>query len=117
RPAVKPGGGVARGPLGMKAEWDAKAYNENPDQMTAWRSLEGADVDNTGSVQFRRAPGGRGTEVRVIMKYDPPAGKAGATIAKLLGEDPEGLIREDLRRFKQLMEPGETPTVERHASL
>lgn len=107
---------VAQGPLAMKVEWDAELYNENPNEMVAWRSLPGADVDNTGSVHFTAAPAGRGTEVRVVMKYNPPAGKAGAIIAKLFGKDPEGLIREDLRRFKQLMETGEIPTVQGQTS-
>ncbi len=107
---------VAQGPLGMKVEWDAEVYNENPNEMIAWRSLEGADVDNTGSVHFRSAPAGRGTEVRVVLKYNPPAGKAGAVIAKMFGKNPEGMIREDLRRFKQLMEAGEIPTVQGQTS-
>jgi uncharacterized membrane protein len=107
---------VAQGPLGMKVEWDAEVYNENPNEMIAWRSFEGSDVDNTGSVHFRPAPTGRGTEVRVVLKYNPPAGKAGAVIAKMFGKDPEGMIREGLRRFKQLMETGEIPTVQGQTS-
>jgi uncharacterized membrane protein len=107
---------VARAPLGMKVEWDAEVYNERPNELIAWRSLEGADVDNTGSVHFTRAPGDHGTEVRVVLKYDPPAGKLGAVVARLFGEAPEQQIREDLRRFKQLMEAGEVPTVEGQTS-
>jgi uncharacterized membrane protein len=107
---------VAKGPMGMHVEWDAEIYTEKPDEMIAWRSLEGADVDNTGSIHFRPAPAGRGTEMHVVLKYDPPAGKAGALIAKLFGKDPEGLIREDLYRFKQLMEAGEIATVEGQTS-
>jgi uncharacterized membrane protein len=107
---------VAKGPLGMRVEWDAEIYNENPNEMIAWRSLEGSEVDTTGSIHFRPAPAGRGTEVRVVLKYDPPAGKAGALAAKLFGKDPEGMIREDLCRFKQLMEAGEMATVEGQTS-
>ena len=80
--------------------------------MIAWRSLAGADVDNAGSVRFMPAPGGRGTEVRVSLKYDPPAGLVGATVAKLFGENPEQQIEADLRRFKQVMEASEAPTNE-----
>jgi uncharacterized membrane protein len=101
---------VAKGPLGTHVEWDAEIYNKNPNEMIAWRSLEGADVDSTGSVHFTPAPSGRGTEVRVVLKYNPLAGKLGAAIAKLLGEDPQQQIRDDLRRFKQLMETGEIAT-------
>ena len=98
---------VARGPLGKQVEWDAEIITEEPNRLIAWRSLEGSEVATAGSVHFTPAPGGRGTEVRVEMKYDPPAGKVGALIAKLFGEDPARQIQEDLRRFKQLMETGE----------
>src|SRR5262245_47099160 len=101
---------VAKGPLGMRVEWEAEIIQEKPNELIAWRSLEGARVDNAGSVHFRRVADDRGTEVRVVLKYDPPAGKLGVAVAKLLGDNPDSQIREDLRRFKQLMEAGETPT-------
>jgi uncharacterized membrane protein len=102
---------VAKAPAGTSVEWDAEVYNEKENELIAWRSLEGSDVDNAGSVHFTPAPSGRGTEVRVSLKYDPPAGKLGALVAKLFGEEPEQQIDEDLRRFKQLMEAGETATI------
>ena len=101
---------VAKGPAGMSVEWDAESYNLKENEMIAWRSLEGSQVANAGSVHFRPAPEGRGTEVRVVLKYDPPAGVLGAWVAKLFGEAPEQQIEEDLRRFKGLMETGETAT-------
>ncbi|HLL72413.1 MAG TPA: SRPBCC family protein [Pyrinomonadaceae bacterium] len=101
---------VAKGPAGMSVEWDAESYNLKENEMIAWRSLEGSQVANAGSVHFREAPEGRGTEVRVILKYDPPAGVLGSWVAKLFGEAPDQQIEEDLRRFKQLMEAGETAT-------
>jgi uncharacterized membrane protein len=67
-------------------------------------------VANAGSVHFNPAPNGQGTEVRVVLKYDPPAGVLGAWVAKLFGEAPEQQIEEDLRRFKQMMETGEITT-------
>jgi uncharacterized membrane protein len=97
----------AKAPAGMTVEWDAEIIADRPNELIAWRSLEGADVDNAGSVHFKPAPGGRGTEVRVEMQYIPPGGVIGATIAKLFGEAPEQQVQEDLRRFKQLMEAGE----------
>ena len=103
---------VVRGPAGTSVEWDALVYNEKENELIAWRSLEGADVDNAGSVHFVPAPDGRGTEVRVVLKYDPPAGKVGAGVAALFGENPEQQIAEDLRRFKQVMEAGAAPTTE-----
>ena len=103
---------VAKAPAGTTVEWDAEIYNEKENELIAWRSLEGADVPNAGSVRFQSAPGGRGTEVRVTLEYDPPGGVIGATIAKLFGEEPSQQVEEDLRRFKQTMEAGETPTTE-----
>jgi uncharacterized membrane protein len=97
----------AKALAGMTVEWDAEIIADRPNELIAWRSIEGADVDHAGSVRFQRAPGGRGTEVRVEMQYIPPGGVIGATLAKLLGEDPEQQVQEDLRRFKQLMEAGE----------
>ncbi|HEX8458555.1 MAG TPA: SRPBCC family protein [Pyrinomonadaceae bacterium] len=102
---------VAKGPAGTSVEWDAESYNLKENELIAWRSLEGSQVANAGSVHFTEAPGGRGTEVRVVLKYDPPAGVLGSWVAKLFGEAPEQQIEEDLRRFKQLMEAGETATV------
>jgi uncharacterized membrane protein len=103
---------VAKGPAGRKVEWDAEIITEIPNELIGWRTLEDADVVSAGSVRFRPAPGDRGTEVRVRLQYDPPAGKLGATIAWLLGDEPSQAIQEDLRHFKQLMEAGEIPTIE-----
>jgi uncharacterized membrane protein len=97
---------VAQGPMGMSVAWDAEIINERPGELLAWRSLPGADVDTAGSVHFEAAPGGLGTVVRVVLKYDPPAGKAGAAAARWLGDAPEQLLRDDLQRFKQHVEAG-----------
>lgn len=102
---------VAKAPLGRTVEWDAEIVNEVPYEVIGWRSTANADIANAGSVRFSPAPGGMGTEVRVTLEYVPPAGKVGMAIAKLLGEEPEMQIEEDLNRFKQLMETGEvTPS-------
>src|SRR5205085_9073547 len=85
-----------KAPAGMTVTWDAEIINEKPNEIIGWRSLEGADVDNAGSVHFTPAAGGRGTNVRVILQYDPPGGIVGALMAKILGEEPEQQIEEDL---------------------
>ncbi len=77
------------------------------DQLIAWRSIEGADVPNSGSVPFAPAPGGRGTEVTLEVEYEPPGRAMGAAVARLFGEEPDQQIKDDLRRFKQVMETGE----------
>jgi uncharacterized membrane protein len=100
----------ANGPAGTVVEWDAEIFNELPNKLIAWRSLEGADVVSAGSVNFDPAAGGQGTRVTVHLQYSPPGGKVGAAIARLFGADAETEIREDLRRFKQILETGEVPT-------
>ena len=107
---------TAKAPLGTNVSWDAEIINDKPNELIAWRSVEGADIDNAGSVRFRPGPHGRGTEVTVELNYEPPAGMIGATIAKLFGEEPEVQVREDLRRFKQILEAGEIPTIEGQTS-
>ena len=103
---------TASAPFGKTVEWDAEIYTERGDELIGWRSLAGSQVDTAGSVQFRRAPGDRGTEVTVTLKYDPPAGKLGAAIANMFGQSADHQVKEDLRRFKQIMEAGEAPTNE-----
>lgn len=103
---------VVKAPAGMKVEWDAEITTERENEIIGWRSLEGAMIDNAGSVRFEPAPGGRGTVVRVQLQYNAPGGKLGMWIAKLFGEEPEQQITEDLRRFKQLMEAHQIPTTE-----
>lgn len=98
---------VAKAPAGSSVEWDAEIVEDRPNERIAWRSLPDADVKNSGSVEFRPAPGSRGTEVHVEVHYDPPAGKLGAMVAKLMGEEPARQIGDDLRRLKQVIETGE----------
>ncbi len=92
---------IARGPAGRRVEWDAEVINEHPNEMIAWRSLEG-DVDHAGTVRFQPVPGG--TEVRIALEYDLPGGAVGAAVAKLFCEEPAEQIDADMRRFKQMME-------------
>jgi uncharacterized membrane protein len=103
---------VAKGPGGRKFAWDSEITVDRPNTYIAWRSTENADLRNAGNVRFDKAPGDRGTEVRVEIAYLPPAGQVGAMIASMMGQAPEQRIQEDLRRLKQLFELGETPTTE-----
>ena len=100
---------VAKAPAGQTVEWEAEIINDVPGEVLAWRSLPGASVPNAGAVTFREAPGGRGTEIKVNLEYEPPFGKLGVAVAKLFGEEPSIQVREDLRRYKALMETGEIP--------
>ena len=98
---------VAVGPADFRIEWDAEVINEVEDQTLAWRSLPGSDVVSAGSVNFDAVRGGRSTQVSVSLQYAPPAGRAGDLVARLFGRAPAQIIREDLRRLKQLLEAGE----------
>src|SRR5262249_11960290 len=98
---------VAKAPAGMSAEWDAQIVNDKPGRLIAWRSLEGSEVRTAGSVHFNPTRDGRGTEVLVELKYDPPGGKLGTWLAWLFGEEPGRQVREDLQRFKEMMESGQ----------
>jgi len=101
---------VARGPAGTRVAWEAELIFAEPDSHLAWQSVEGSDVRHAGTVLFAPAPGERGTEVVVTLTYDAPAGRLGALLARLFGENPADTIREDLRRMKALLETGEIPT-------
>jgi uncharacterized membrane protein len=95
-------------PGGRVVEWTAVVFNDLPNELIAWKSTADSDIANAGSVHFRPADGGRGTEVRLIMEAEPPgASVMPHSVAKLLGKAPDALVQEDLRRFKQLMETGE----------
>lgn len=103
---------TAKAPLGQTVEWEAEITDEQQHESLSWRSTPEAEVVNSGSVRFVRLPANRGTEVHVMLHYDPPGGRVGALAAKLFGEEPEQQITDDLRRFKALMEAGEIPSIE-----
>jgi uncharacterized membrane protein len=97
--AVKAPGGVVR--------WDSEIIEDRPNELIAWRTLPGADVEHRGRVSFERLGEDRGSTVHVELVYDPIGGRVGAAIAKLAGKEPELQIRRDLRHLKQLLETGE----------
>jgi uncharacterized membrane protein len=105
---------VAKAPGFGTVEWDAIITDERPDELIAWHSARDAQVHNTGSVRFHDATGGRGTEVKVVLQYHPPAGALGAAVARLFGENPEQQIEADLRNFKSILETGEIPVATAH---
>jgi uncharacterized membrane protein len=98
---------TAKAPAGTTVEWDAETIDDRPNELIAWRSLQDSTVPNSGTVRFTDAPGDRGTEVHVELRYQPPGGRLGSWIAKLFGEEPDLQVKGDLRRFKQVMETGE----------
>lgn len=105
----------AKAPLGYTVEWDAEATGEVENERISWHSVEGSEIPNSGVVEFRPTTN-RGTEVRVTLTYEPPAGKLGSWIAWMFGEEPSVQVAEDLRRFKSLMETGLIMKVEGQTS-
>ena len=103
---------TASAPGEIPIQWDAVITKDIPDEMIGWRSVEGSPVETAGYVRFEPTSG-RGTVVRVAMEYDLPAGRVGAALATLFGKRPGAHVEELLRRFKQVMETGETSTAER----
>jgi uncharacterized membrane protein len=106
---------AVKGPFGRRWEWEATIINEVEGELIAWQTSGDAEVQNAGSVRFIPSRSGRGTEVKVVVEYLPPAGPAGrvgAAIGALIGRSPGEEVKADLRRFKQLMETGEVPSTE-----
>ncbi len=107
---------TVKAPGGSTVRWESIITDEQPGRSISWQSAEGADIDNRGTVQFIDA-GERGTIVRAIIAYDPPAGMIGKLAAKLVQREPRIQSRRDLRRFKQLMEAGEIATSARNRRI
>jgi uncharacterized membrane protein len=92
---------------GKAVEWESEITDDRPNERIGWRALPGSPLRSEGEVRFRRAPGGRGTEVLLTMKFEPPGGRLAAAAARLVRKAPAIKMHNDLRRFKQLMEVGE----------
>jgi uncharacterized membrane protein len=91
-------------------EWDSKITGDTPGERISWRSVDGGGLYHAGVVRFEPSTGNRGTLVTTSVHIRVPGGSAGLGLAKLLGSNPRSQAREDLRRFKQLLETGEIPT-------
>ncbi len=98
---------VVAAPGGKTVEWDSHITEEIENELIVWESAPDADIKNQGRIEFRDGPPGRGTEVSATIVYDPPGGEIGKMIAKLFQKEPKGQARQDMRRFKQLLETGE----------
>ena len=110
------GGGLShwrvRGPANVPVEWDAEVLDEHPGELISWRSLDGSEIEQAGSVQFKDAPGGRGTEVLLRMRYRVPGGGAGQLGARLASPMTSAMVRQEMGRAKQMLEAGAVATVE-----
>jgi uncharacterized membrane protein len=94
---------------GRVLEWDSEIIEDKPNELIRWRALPNGGIQHSGEVRFRSAPGNRGTEVHVHMEYRPPMGVA---LATLLYPFSKQMLKEEIRRLKQVLEAGEIPTTE-----
>jgi uncharacterized membrane protein len=101
---------TARGPVNSRVRWTAEITEDQPDRRISWRSIAGSQVETSGWVEFQDDPQGRGCLVRAQVEYANPLGPIGRGLLAALGKDPKFVVKEDLRRFKALLEAGETPT-------
>jgi uncharacterized membrane protein len=99
------------GDLGT-VRWETEITEDQPGERIAWRTLPGSDIEETGDIRFEAAPGGRGTIVRIDLDYRHPGDGISHLAAKLLKPAFAEMVREDMRRFRSLMETGEVPTIE-----
>jgi len=97
-------------------EWDAVIIEDKPGRLLRWRSQPESDIDTTGEVLFRDAPGNRGTEVHVSFYYRLPEGMLGKLAGKVAHPITAVQLHQDLQRFKQMMETGEVATIEGQAA-
>jgi uncharacterized membrane protein len=98
---------VVKGPAGSEFQWDSMLTEQSRPHRLAWRSEPGAEIANSGSIQFE--PWRDGTRVTIRMSYSPPAGAIGHGVATLLGADPKRQMDDDLARMKGFIERGVTP--------
>ncbi|MCB0324939.1 MAG: DUF2892 domain-containing protein [Bdellovibrionales bacterium] len=108
---------VARVPFADTIEWEAEVTTERPNELIAWRSRPGSELDCEGAVRFRSPAFGEGTEVFVSMSYLPPGGTIAAKVLKMFRSGLQQQLQEDLRGFKQLMEAGERPRSDPEQSM
>ena len=101
---------VVKAPAGHSVEWDSILTAEEPGRLLAWETGPEAEIKTHGRVEFRDAPGGRGTELHATIVYEPPGGALGKVVAALFQKEPGQQSKRDLRRLKMLLETGEIST-------
>ena len=107
---------TVKAPAGKTVSWESLITDDEPGRSITWQSTDGSEIDNKGKIEFIDA-GARGTIVRAVIAYQPPAGTVGKLVAKIMQREPRIQSRRDLRRFKQLMEAGEIATGARNQRI
>jgi uncharacterized membrane protein len=103
---------IAVGPMGVKLHWTAEITDQRDGEYIAWRSLPGSDLNVNGRVEFKQAPGNRGTIVSSRMLYSIANSALRGAASGFIGRQAKFFVRQDMRRFKALLETGEIPTIE-----
>ena len=103
-----------RVPPGLSAAWDTQIVEDQPGEFLRWESASGSLVPHEGSIHFRPASGGRGTEVTLSLRLNPPGRTLGPAVARRLGFLPRMVAGKALRNGKSLAETGEIPTLARN---
>ena len=98
---------VVKGPLGYRAEFDARTTQDEQNSAIGWNTVDG-DVQTSGQVRFQEMTPNR-TKVEVQMKFaNPPGGKAGEAVSRLTS-GPKAIMLQDLKNFKDILEGTATP--------
>jgi len=103
---------VAVGPADTPVQWDAQVGTVRENELIEWHTLPNSQITVNGRVEFEQEPEDRGTSIHVEIQFAPPAGTLDYAVARLFGKDPGFIMRQDLRRFKALVEAGEVATTE-----
>jgi uncharacterized membrane protein len=107
---------VVKTPGGGTTAWETELVMDEPNEAIRWRSQVNNKTSNMGLVRFTPSADGRSTEVTVVLEFEQPGGRVGEVLSRLMGEYPQDQLRENLRRFKALMEAGEIPTTKNQSS-
>jgi uncharacterized membrane protein len=93
--------------------FEAEIVHDEPGRRLSWRTVSSERVQHHGHVIFRPRSGDRGTIVEADLIYRPtdPAALAGA-YARLLDGITARQLKEDLKRFKQVVESRHAPAFE-----
>jgi uncharacterized membrane protein len=98
---------VIKGPLGYRAEFDARTTQDEPNSAIGWNTVDG-EVQTSGQVRFQDLGSGQ-TKIDVTMNYaDPPGGKVGEVASRAVA-NPKLMMEQDLRNFKDIIEGNATP--------
>jgi len=100
---------VASGPAGGTYRWRTR-IDDRAAETLRWTSEAEADIPNQGVLTFLPAPGDRGTEAHLDVRFDPPGGVVGEAIAKLFHVAPRAIVLSALYKFRALAITGEVPT-------